>query len=255
MSADVGPLGDLLPEVFRAIDLTGVFLNGVLGGTIARRRQFDIVGFGVLAIVSALGGGLLRDTLLQAGPPVALTDGAYLAVALVGAVVAFVVRLEGRWWNRTFILADAVVLGAWSATGTTKALAAGLGLLPAVLLGVTTAVGGGIIRDVVVGQVPAVFGGNTLYATPAILASLTMAGLAAQGQETAGMLAAIAVGAGLGVLARWRRWVLPHADAMRLPGLRRHPNGVARLRPDSAGVHPLRPRRPRVRRRVPGEHG
>lgn len=212
---DVAELGDLLPGLFRTLDLVGVFLNGVLGGTIARQRRFDLVGFAILAIVSALGGGMLRDTLLQAGPPVALTDPLYLATALAGAAVAFVVRLEGRWWNRVYLVGDALVLGCWAATGTTKALASGLGALPAVLLGVTTAVGGGMIRDVVVGQVPTIFGGNTLYATSAVFASLATLALDSVGLESLGMLAAIVVGSGLSILARWRRWTLPDADVVR----------------------------------------
>lgn len=226
MAVDVaGQVVDVLPDVFRGIDLLGVLLNGVLGGTIARRKRFDLVGFAILAIVSALGGGMLRDTLLQAGPPVALTDPYYLGTALLGAVVAFLLPLHGRWWNRVFVVADGVVLGCWAATGATKALAAGLGVLPAVLLGVTTAVGGGMIRDVVVGEVPAVLGGNTLYATSAVLASAAMIALHGAGQETVGMLVAIVVGAGVSVVARWRQWVLPDADSVgalwRLPRRRR----------------------------------
>ncbi|WP_448073148.1 trimeric intracellular cation channel family protein [Georgenia yuyongxinii] len=221
-------LGEVLPSVFRGIDLTGVFLNGVLGGTIARQRRFDLVGFAILAIISALGGGMLRDTLLQAGPPVALTDPYYLATALAGAVVAFFVPLKGRWWNRTFVVADGVVLGAWAATGATKALAAGLGVLPAILLGVTTAVGGGMIRDVAVGQVPAIFGGNTLYATSAVFACLATIPLYFEGLEDLGMLAGIVVGAGVSILAHWRQWKLPDPDAVHLsaawPSRRRRPS-------------------------------
>ncbi len=218
MAADVtAQIGDLLPNVFRGIDLTGVFLNGVLGGTIARQRRFDLVGFAILAIISALGGGMLRDTLLQAGPPVALTDPFYLGTALAGAVVAFFVPLKGRWWNRMFVVADGIVLGCWAATGATKALAAGLGVLPAILLGVTTAVGGGMIRDVAVGEVPAIFGGNTLYATSAVFACAAALPLHARGLDNLGMVAAIVVGAGVSIVAHWRQWKLPDPDAVRFP--------------------------------------
>ncbi|MFC4554876.1 trimeric intracellular cation channel family protein [Georgenia faecalis] len=206
---DLPRLGDL----FRVLDLVGVFVNGALGGIIARRKRFDIVGFGILAIVSALGGGMLRDTLLQAGTPVALTDPFYLGTALAGAVVAYLVRLDNRWWSRTFIVADALVLGCWAATGAGKALSVGLGLTPAILLGVITAVGGGMIRDISVGQVPAVFGGNTLYATAAIAAAAVMVAFERAGYFDAGMLVATVVGAGLCILARWRNWRLPqHGD-------------------------------------------
>ncbi|PFG39470.1 putative membrane protein YeiH [Georgenia soli] len=221
MAADVTEqLNTVLPDVFRALDLTGVFLNGVLGGTIARQRRFDLAGFVILAIVSALGGGMLRDTLLQAGTPVALTDPYYLGTAMSGALVAFVIPLGGRWWSRTFLVGDALVLGCWAATGSTKALAAGLGVLPAVMLGVITAVGGGMIRDVVVGQPPVIFGGNTLYATSAVLASLVVIGMNGLGEQTLGMGLAIVVGAGLSILAHWRQWSLPYAPTVQLPNLR-----------------------------------
>jgi len=210
---------EALPGVFRLIDLVGVLLNGVLGGIIARRKRFDLVGFSILAITSALGGGMLRDIMLGAGPPVALTDPLYLATALLGAVVAFLLPLGGRWWNRIYVVGDALVLGCWAATGATKALAEGLGVLPAVLLGVMTAVGGGVIRDVVVGDVPAIFGGNTLYATSAVFASLAAIGLSEVGEDTVGMLVAIVVGAGLSIIARRRGWRLPDADSVRLGSL------------------------------------
>lgn len=86
-------------DLFRVLDLTGVVANALLGGAVARAMRFDLVGFSVLAVVSGLGGGIIRDTLLQAGPPVALTDYRYLTAALLGALVAFAVRFEGRGWD------------------------------------------------------------------------------------------------------------------------------------------------------------
>src|SRR3954447_23078923 len=100
-----------LTAVFRGIDLVGVFANAALGGVIARSERFDAVGFGIVAILSGLGGGLIRDTLLQRGTPVALTDYAYILTALAGATVAFVVRIEGRLFQRGFTFIDAVALG------------------------------------------------------------------------------------------------------------------------------------------------
>lgn len=149
-----------LSELFRIIDLTGVFANAVLGGVMARTQRLDPVGFAVLAMLSGLGGGLLRDTLLQHGTPIALTDYAYPLTALAGAAVAFVVSIEGRTWDRAFLLVDALALGCWAAAGSQKTLAFGLGWLPAILLGTITAVGGGLVRDVVLRRIPAIFGGS-----------------------------------------------------------------------------------------------
>lgn len=200
-------------DLFRALDLTGVFANALLGGVIARRERLDPVGFAALAVMSGLGGGLIRDTLLQHGTPIALTDPAYLLIAFAGAAVTFLLRVEGRTWARVWPMADALALGCWAAAGAEKTLDVGLGWLPAILLGTITAVGGGAVRDVVLRRVPGVLGGNTLYATCAVAASGTLVILYDQGYPTAGSLAALAVGAGLCLLARWRRWVLPEADA------------------------------------------
>lgn len=207
-------MGDVpVSDLFRALDLTGVFANAVLGGVIARRERLDPVGFAVLAVLSGLGGGLIRDTLLQHGTPVALTDYAYLLTAFGGAALTFLVRVEGRLWDRVWPVVDALALGCWAAAGAQKTLDAGLGWLPAVLLGTITAVGGGAVRDVVLRRVPAVLGGNTLYATCAAVAAGVLVALDEQGLATAGTLAALMIGAGLCLLARWRGWILPDADA------------------------------------------
>jgi len=199
----------LLPELFRAIDLTGVLLNGVLGGRLARIKRFDAVGFCVLAITSALGGGMVRDVLLGAAPPVALTDPRYSTVALVGAGVAMLWKLDSRPWRIALILADGMVLGCWAATGALKTLAAGFGIMPALLLGLMTAVGGGMIRDVCAGNVPQVFGGNHLYATPALASAIVMVVAQKCGFPSFGMVIATLVGLGFTALAHRHRWVLP----------------------------------------------
>lgn len=203
-----------LAIVFRVLDMIGVVVNGGLGGMIARRKRFDVVGFAVLAVISALGGGLIRDTLLQAGLPLAVADPAYLTGALAGAAIAFFVRLPRVVWKIAFPIADAAVLGAWAATGTFKSLQVGVHWLPALGLGVCTAVGGGMIRDVAVGRVPEVFGGNTLYAIPAVMsASIVLAGHALGAPMAVMLVAATVVGASLAVAARVLGVSLPvHGD-------------------------------------------
>lgn len=212
--------------VFDVVDLLGVLTNGILGGVVARQLRMDLVGFVVLAIVSGLGGGMLRDTLLQQGFPVALTNPAYLTTALAGALVAYLMVFGSKWTFRALFVADCLSVGCWAATGTVKALGAGLAWPPAILLGVVTAVGGGMIRDIAVGRLPAIFGGNTLYATSALLASGLMALLSVLGHPTWGMAGAIVLSAVLSVSSRRFGWRLP-GPANLSPGalkrLRRHP--------------------------------
>lgn len=206
-----------VPDLVRALDLTGVFTNALLGGAVARQHGLDPVGFAALAIVSGLGGGIIRDTLLQRGTPVALTNYAYLTTALIGAGIAFAVRFEGRVWDRLFPFVDALALGCWAAAGAQKTLTVGLGWLPAVLLGTVTAVGGGAVRDIAMGGIPTIFGGNTLYATCAVIASGTLVLVQYLGYPHTGLVLATAVGAALCLLARWRGWMLPEHVAWHRP--------------------------------------
>lgn len=195
-------------EVLGEIDLAGVFGNALLGGIVAREQRMDPIGFVALAILSGLGGGLIRDTLLQHGPPVALTDYSYVATALGGAFVAFLVPVHERIWSRTFPVVDAPALGCWAAAGAQKTLDVGLSWLPAILLGTITAVGGGALRDLTVRRIPQIFGGNTLYATCAVAASVVVVIFGYTGHAPAGTVVATCVGAALCLLARWRGWQL-----------------------------------------------
>ncbi|MFE1857865.1 trimeric intracellular cation channel family protein [Streptomyces anandii] len=154
--------------VTRYLDLAGVFSCAMLGGAVARTAGLDLFGFLVVGIISGLGGGMIRDVLLQHGTPVALTDYAYVTTAVAGSVVVFLIKISEESWNRLFTALDAAVIGFWAVTGANKTLAVGLGWLPAVLLGTITAVGGGALRDIILGRIPAVFGGNGLYATVAV---------------------------------------------------------------------------------------
>ena len=205
------PIQQALPAVFRFLDLSGVFFNGILGGRLAREKRFDFVGFVVLGMLSGMGGGIVRDVMLNAGPPIALTDRYYLIMALLGALIAWLWRFDGKWSRRTLVTFDALVLGCWAATGTSKALGLGFAVIPSILMGVTTAIGGGMIRDISAGNVPAVFGGNSLYATPALCAACLDAGLFQAGYPLWGMLASTVLGSTFTILASWRRWVLPEA--------------------------------------------
>src|SRR5690625_6700317 len=101
----------------RLLDLMGVFFNAILGGVLARSYRLDAIGFAVLAVLSGLGGGIIRDLLLQAGPPVAMSDNAYLITALIGAGTALLILFEGRVWDRVFPPIDALDFGLWAIVG------------------------------------------------------------------------------------------------------------------------------------------
>lgn len=207
--------------MYRILDLVGVVLNGIMGGIIARQRGFDIVGFLFLALFSALGGGLLRDTLIQQGPPAAIVNGEYLPLAFGGALLAWVLHFRGKAWELFQAHADAIVMGTWAVTGCVKALSAGLPYLSCVFMGVITAVGGGMIRDVVIGRPPTIFGGGPLYAIPALLSAVAMVVFHAVGWQTSGMIIAPLLGIALAVTSYWRGWVIPTDPGRIFPRRRR----------------------------------
>lgn len=156
-------------DAVRALDLLGVFAFAVNGAfTAAEKTRVDIVGILCLGIITALGGGLVRDLCIGAVPPAAFTDRHYLAVAAGGAVIAFFVSQLPRLLHRSMLVLDAVGLSVFAVVGAQKAVAFGLDPAPAILLGAVTAVGGGTIRDVLIREIPSVLASG-LYAIPALI--------------------------------------------------------------------------------------
>lgn len=154
-----------------ALDLGGTFafaLNGAL--TAIRVAKLDVVGVVTLGMVTALGGGIIRDILIDSLPPATFSDWRYLMVAAAGSLIAFasgwrLTRLEGP-----IVILDAAGLSLFAVTGASKALDFGVGAGQAVILGTITAVGGGTLRDVLTERVPVVLR-SELYAIPALLAA------------------------------------------------------------------------------------
>lgn len=152
----------------RLVDLAGVFVFALSGASLAVRKEFDVVGMTVLALVTALGGGLARDVLLGDVPPPALRSQLYLLIPLGAVVVVAIGHRVVEQMRRPVLLFDAVGLGLYCASGAAKALDAQLGPAAAILLGTLSATGGGIVRDVLARDVPMVFRSDTvLYAIPA----------------------------------------------------------------------------------------
>jgi uncharacterized membrane protein YeiH len=128
----------------------------------------DIVGVVTLGMITAVGGGIIRDILLGAVPPATFVDWRYLAVAAAGGLIAFLFsRRLGRLAGSIDVL-DAAGLSLFAVTGTGKALGLGAGPVQAIILGTVTAVGGGTMRDVLIRQVPGVLSSG-LYAIPALV--------------------------------------------------------------------------------------
>lgn len=184
------------PVLLLTLDLTGTFafaLNGAL--TAVRATRLDIVGVVGLGMITALGGGIIRDVLIDSVPPATFSDWRYLAVAAAGGIVAFFFggRLEKRHRLVAAITAlDAAGLSLFAVTGASKALDFGLGIGQAVILGAITSIGGGTVRDVLIRQIPSVLRSG-LYAIPALVgAAITVAAIRT---DLYGLVAALAAAA------------------------------------------------------------
>ena len=152
-----------------ALDLLGTFafaLNGAL--TALRVARLDVVGVVTLGMITALGGGIIRDVLLDSLPPATFSDWRYLAVAASGGLIAFVLGRYLDRLRRPITVLDAAGLSLFAVTGAGKALQLGMGPAQAVIVGAITGVGGGTVRDVMVRQVPTVLRSD-LYAIPALV--------------------------------------------------------------------------------------
>lgn len=199
--------------VYQALDLVAITSAAFIGSTAARHRGLDAVGVLCCAFITGLGGGLLRDILLQDGVPASIANpwdpGAALAA---GALLCFV-SPRGVIWRVLAPVAEAATTASWAVTGTAKATVLGIAPVSAVLLGIVSAVGGGAIRDVVVlRRVPEIFGGNTLSATCAALAAVVVIVAYRLGYPTVGLGCGAAAGALFYLVARWRHWVLPPVE-------------------------------------------
>ena len=198
------------PWPLPALDLLGVFVFALSGGFAGVRKGFDILGVLVLAVAAGLGGGILRDVLIGAVPPVGITDWRLLAAACGAGVITFLFHPRLSRIERSVLVLDAAGLGLFAVAGTLKALQLDAVPLTAVIVGVLTGVGGGAIRDLLGGEVPHVLAERELYAIPALLGATLFA--AAWSAEITGPLAtwgSVLVVVVLRLAAVYRNWQAP----------------------------------------------
>ena len=193
------------------MDLVGIFIFGLTGGTLAVRHRLDVFGVLVLAMACALAGGVLRDLLIGAVPPATFRDERYLWSALASGVVAFFAHHWIERLSRPVMVLDALGLGIFAVAGCQKALAYGLAPLPAALLAVITGIGGGVVRDVLVSEVPRVLR-EEIYAVAALLAAIiVIAGSRLDLPDAPVAAAAVAAAFVLRLVSVWRNWSAPRA--------------------------------------------
>lgn len=154
------------------LDLVGVFVFGLSGGLAAVRKQLDVLAVLVLAAAAGLGGGVLRDVLIGAVPPVGISDWRLVGAACAAGLITFFFHPRLPRIQRVVLVLDAAGLGLFVVAGALKALQLGTTPLTAVVVGVLTGVGGGALRDLLVGEPPSVLAQRELYVIPALLGAV-----------------------------------------------------------------------------------
>ena len=151
------------------LDLGAVFLFALTGAWAAIQREYDFIGVFTLALVTGVGGGLLRDTVfIQRGVPAFMQDSGYLWAVVGATVIGAATYTLARRVERLIAAVDALGLGTYAVVGIEKSLAAGLSPIAAILVGMANAVGGGMIRDVLIREEPLLFKPGQYYALAAL---------------------------------------------------------------------------------------
>lgn len=198
--------------LIESLDLFGTMAFAVTGAFRAIEHGSDIVGIIILATITGVAGGVLRDIVFGRIPPLAITNPLYLIITVTTAfAIFFLYRMLKKHWN-LFLKFDAIGLGVFTAIGATFAYnLAGLNFLVIAFSGVITAIGGGILRDVFVNEIPIVFV-KELYASASFAGVVTFfVLLVADLDVSVAAISSIAAATGLRLLAMRYDWNLPRA--------------------------------------------
>lgn len=192
------------------VDLMGVLVFAVEGGLAAARASLDVLGLAVIAMATALGGGILRDILIGAIPPNSVRDWRYPGTALLGAgAVFFFLPMIQAVPQGLLTTLDAAGLALCAIAGAGKAVEFGIHPLLAIMMGAITGVGGGTMRDILLNRVPGVLRSD-VYAAAALAGALVVVvGLRMQIPRWVTMTAGATVCFMLRMVAVWQHWNLP----------------------------------------------
>ena len=196
------------------LDLFGTMAFAVTGAFKAIEHKADIVGIIILATITGVAGGTIRDVIFGKTLPNSLIDPTYVIITVISAIVLFLLYSKmKKHWN-VFLKFDAVGLGVFTVIGATFAYNLfGMNFLIIVLSGMLTAIGGGILRDVFVNQTPIVFV-KELYASASFIGAITFYfTLLITNEVYAATILGIILTTGLRLVAMKYNWNLPRVKS------------------------------------------
>ena len=159
-------------NLITAFDLFGTLVFAISGALAAAEKKLDLMGICIIAFVTALGGGTLRDLMIGASPVGWMKNEWYLVIVAGGVLLTFLLSRQLRYLRKTFFLFDAIGLGVFSIGGLEKALEFGIEPTYAVICGMMTATMGGMLRDVLCNDIPLIFR-KEIYASAGLIGAVT----------------------------------------------------------------------------------
>ena len=202
-----------------ALEIIGTVAFAISGAMVGMKKRMDIFGVCILGLVTACGGGAIRDVLLGKLPPVMFRDSSYGATAIIASIIVLLpivqraISREQKIYDQLMLVADSAGLGVFTAVGKAAAIDAGFGsnYLFCIFLGAVTGVGGGALRDVLAGNPPYIFVKH-IYACASILGAILYVALEQPLGKTAAMLICVVAVFITRLLAAHFRWSLPKAN-------------------------------------------
>ncbi|MBX3359899.1 MAG: trimeric intracellular cation channel family protein [Phycisphaeraceae bacterium] len=198
-----------MPPLIQIGDYLGTLVFAIAGGLAAAEKRLDIGGFFLLAFVTGVGGGTLRDIILARGEVFWADQPIYILLSMLGAAIAFRFGASVERKRRALLWADAVGLALFAVIGAATATQLGARPITATLMGALTATGGGVIREIIRNEMPIILQ-REIYLTAALAGSAAYVALdALQTPEWACIGTGIAIAFALRALGMTRNLNLP----------------------------------------------
>ncbi|WP_299210320.1 trimeric intracellular cation channel family protein [uncultured Dokdonia sp.] len=196
-------------EIITLIDILGTISFAISGALTAMHKRMDAFGILIIALVTSIGGGTLRDVLIGKTPVTWMQDQVFPTVIFITAVFAVLLRSKLKYVRRSLFLFDTIGIGLYTITGVQVSLAFGLDPLICVILGTVSACFGGVLRDILCNEIPIIFH-KEIYATACIAGAVIY--LLLSKSEVPQSIAMILSGTtiiGIRILAVVFKWQLP----------------------------------------------
>ncbi|WP_101946808.1 trimeric intracellular cation channel family protein [Mycobacterium sp. 3519A] len=191
------------------LNYLGVAVFASSGATVGVRKGFDLFGIAALGVVTGVGGGVLRDVLLDIMPPTSIQNWPNITISLIAVAIAtplahLVVRM-----NTAVLVLDAIGMGVLATSSAAIAVDAGASWFAAGLIGMVASIAGGVVRDVLANEVPLVMGPDELYAVPALLGAGTYVAIDYVGPQWVAIMVGSTVATALRLAGMAFHWRLP----------------------------------------------